>query len=83
MEEEIWLENTRYEAKKKISYRKEKFSRRNFMVARKRNRMQSSVNTRVDQNSVLCRHIRSDLPRCLGNAVFCVEKEDQKNERRH
>lgn len=27
-------------------------------------------------NSVLCRHIRSDLPRCLGNSVFCVEKED-------
>ena len=21
-------------------------------------------------------HIRSDLPRCLGNSVFCVEKED-------
>ena len=20
--------------------------------------------------------IRSDLPRCLGNSVFCVEKED-------
>ena len=34
-------------------------------------------------NSVLCRHIRSDLPRCLGNSVFCVEKEDQENERRH
>ena len=34
-------------------------------------------------NSVLCRHIRSDLPRCLGNSVFCVEKEDSKNERRH
>ena len=34
-------------------------------------------------NSVLCRYIRSDLPRCLGNSVFCVEKEDSKNERRH
>ena len=33
----------------KVSYCKEEFSRRNFKVARKRNRMQSSVNTRVDQ----------------------------------
>lgn len=77
MEVAIWLVNTRCEARRKVSYCKEEFSRRNFKVARKRNRMQSSVNTRVDQKYLAEGEAGLEVKKKPGNPLSRYERRNE------